>query len=168
MLNCFFLSDHNKKNPGLVDTSLETKKIASVGIVGAGLMGSSIAGICASRGMTVKLLDASETVVSEAMQMLDAELVTPVSDFSELKDCDLIVETVVETVDVKLKVLAQIEEHVSEDTIIVSNTSAIPITSLGKSMEYPGRFCGVHFCHCLLYTSPSPRDKRQSRMPSSA
>ena len=63
LLNCFFLSDHNKKNPGLVDTSLETKKIASVGIVGAGLMGSSIAGICASRGISVKLMDASDCLL---------------------------------------------------------------------------------------------------------
>ena len=95
-------------------------------------------------------MDASDAAITEAMKTLDKETVVPISDFSELEACDLIVETVVETVDVKLKVLARIEESVSEDTIIVSNTSAIPITTLGKSMEFPGRFCGVHFCHPQL------------------
>ena len=147
LLNCFFLADHNKKNPGRVDLSIKSGPVATVGVIGAGLMGSSIAQICNGRGQKVRLFDASQAALDNAMKSLDSELTTAIKDFSELADCDLVVESVVETKEVKHEVLAQIEAAVSDDTVIASNTSAIPIKMLASGMKHPERLCGVHFCH---------------------
>ena len=147
LLNCFFLSDHNKKKPGQVDTSIETKPITTVGIIGAGLMGSSIAQISSSRGQSVRITDASPAALESAMQRLDPERVTLIDDFSPLADSDFVIESVVETKEVKLEVLEKIEAAVSDETVIASNTSAIPIGDLANGLKNPERFCGVHFCH---------------------
>ena len=68
LLNNFFLGEHNKKQPGFVDVKLSQRAIEQVGIVGAGLMGSSIASICLKSGCSVVLLDADPKVASSVVQ----------------------------------------------------------------------------------------------------
>jgi 3-hydroxyacyl-CoA dehydrogenase/enoyl-CoA hydratase/carnithine racemase len=62
-----------------------------------------------------------------------------------LAACDLIVETVVETAEVKRRIYQQLETHVPPTTLLVSNTSTIPISSLSRSLQHPERFCGMHY-----------------------
>lgn len=153
LLNHFFLVDHNKKHPGLVDLSLPTKKIDALGIVGAGLMGHAIADLCIQHGISIVLYDAVEGLAESVAQSLNTagySTVTAASSFADFQGLPLIIESVVETIDVKRIVLQKIESAVDENTIIASNTSAIPIENMAKSMDHPGRFCGIHFCHPKL------------------
>lgn len=151
LLNHFFLIDRNKKQPGLVDLQLQPGETSTVGIVGAGLMGRSIAEHCLKRGVAVVILDAThglaESVAGELVDKYPEATIIAAEDYSEFADVDLIIESVVETIDVKKIVLQKIEAVVGESTLIASNTSAIPIERLAQFLSRPERFCGIHFCH---------------------
>ena len=144
---------HNAAQPGLVDLSLSATSIATVGIVGAGLMGGSIAKICYAAGLSVWLLDADGDLAASVVNQIDADVATSTGriqfakTYDQFADCDLVLESVVETLDVKKIVLQRIESAVSADAIIATNTSAIPIEKLAANLEQPERFCGIHFCH---------------------
>ena len=151
LLNHFFLVDRNKKQPGLVDQSLEPHNIGLIGIVGAGLMGKSIAENCLRRGVSVVLLDAqaglAEAVAHELAATQPKATITAANDYSDLAEVGLVIESVVETLDVKKIVLKKIESAVNKNTIIATNTSAIPIEKLAVVLKRPRNFCGIHFCH---------------------
>ncbi len=155
LLNHFFLVDRNKKKPGLVDRTLKPPKIQSVGVVGAGLMGAAIADSCLRKGVNVLLLDADHEKARSVVEALSARHSTkPTSasielaeDYPSLASTDLIIESVVETKSVKQNVLAKIEQAVPPQTLLASNTSAIPISELAENLSHPDRFCGIHFCH---------------------
>ncbi len=68
-----------------------------------------------------------------------------------LADCDLIVETVVETAEVKRRIYQQLETHVPPTAVLVSNTSTIPISSLSRSLQHPERFVGMHYFNPVRY-----------------
>ena len=150
---------HNSQKPGLVDLTLKATPIRTVGIVGAGLMGGSIAKICCAAGLSVRLLDADNELAADVVkQIIEQQQATGnadvgaaqihcAKDYDQFSDCDLVIESVVETLDVKRIVLQRIESAVSEQTIIATNTSAIPIEKLAAELQHPGRFCGIHFCH---------------------
>ncbi len=67
------------------------------------------------------------------------------ADISSLGDCDFVIETVPEDLELKRRVLASIEQSIRSDTVIGSNTSALPITALAATLASPGRFAGTHF-----------------------
>jgi 3-hydroxyacyl-CoA dehydrogenase/enoyl-CoA hydratase/3-hydroxybutyryl-CoA epimerase/3-hydroxyacyl-CoA dehydrogenase/enoyl-CoA hydratase/3-hydroxybutyryl-CoA epimerase/enoyl-CoA isomerase len=156
LLNHFFLLDRNKKQPGLVDTSIKSPAVTRVGIVGAGLMGRAIAENCVARGLNVSIYDAD---IERAKQVVDsvsaaanksskaAGTIERIKDWSDLRQAQWIIESVVETESVKKSVLKQIEQSVEDSVLIASNTSAIPISQLAKVLVKPERFCGIHFCH---------------------
>lgn len=152
LLNHFFLVDRNKKHPGLVDLSLDANSISNVGIVGAGLMGRAIAENCLKRGVSVVILDAqnelASTVADELSQIkIRSEATIVAGDYADLAKVDLVLESVVETIDVKKIVLKKIEAAVEKGTLIATNTSAIPIENLAVVIKDPRYFCGIHFCH---------------------
>ena len=151
LLNHFFLVDRNKKNPGLVDLDLVPRKISRVGIVGAGLMGRSIAANCLRCGVSVVILDAqaglAEAVCAELSDSLPDSEIKPAQDYGDFSQVDLVIESVVETLDVKRIVLGKIEAAVDQGTLIASNTSAIPIQKMATELKRPEHFCGIHFCH---------------------
>ena len=151
LLNHFFLLDRNKKHPGLVDLELTPGKISRVGIVGAGLMGRSIAENCLKRGVSVVILDAqaglTEAVVEELSNSYPESDIATAQDYGSFSPVDLVVESVVETLDVKRIVLGKIEAAVEPGTLIATNTSAIPIEKMAAELQRPEHFCGIHFCH---------------------
>tara|TARA_B100000767_G_C19775779_1_gene542505 strand:- start:2029 stop:3210 length:1182 start_codon:yes stop_codon:yes gene_type:complete len=136
-----------------------------IGIVGAGAMGSGIAQIASQAGQDVVLFDLSQealTTSSANLQKVMNRLIEKgkvTSDeataiqgriekttvISRLKDCDLIVEAVVEDLEIKKRVFKRIEEIVSKETIIASNTSSLSITSLASFCNHPERVIGLHF-----------------------
>jgi 3-hydroxybutyryl-CoA dehydrogenase len=136
-----------------------------IGVVGLGLLGRGIAACFLSRGFEVVAVDHSaaqresarchiERMIDELVRFggLDtglrakwASLYKPVSEFEALKDCSFIVESVAEDAAAKTEVCDRIEEVVSPQAIIATNTSAIPITKLQAGRKHPERFIGMHW-----------------------
>ena len=136
-----------------------------IGIIGAGTMGRGIAQVAATNGHKVVLFDLHNSAIDDARQshikILDRQiekeriddneknrilrLINYTNSFDELAHSDLIIEAIIENINVKHKVFKQVDELVSEDCIIASNTSSLSITSLAASIENPGRFLGIHF-----------------------
>ena len=137
---------------------MPTKKI---GMLGAGLMGAGVAMVTAQAGIEVVLLDrdlaAAEkgkqytadrlakrrTDPAKAQAILDR--IHPTSDYADLKGCDLIIEAVFETREIKADVTKATEAVVGADTIFGSNTSTLPITGLAEAWSKPENFIGIHF-----------------------
>lgn len=136
-----------------------------IGVVGGGTMGKGIVRHFLTRGLFVTLVEANEELAQKTRQdvqgafenavkagKLDAErssrwldcLVTG-SEISLLKDCDFVIESVPEDLELKRRVLTLIEQSTGPDAVISSNTSALPITALAASLTSPSRFVGTHF-----------------------
>lgn len=136
-----------------------------VGIIGAGTMGIGIAQVAATNGCKVWVYDANPKQVETATVGLEktltklvdkqkissekmVEILSNISIATELKDfkdCELIIEAIIENKEIKTKVFTELETYVSENCIIGSNTSSISITSLGAELKKPERFIGIHF-----------------------
>ena len=137
----------------------------TVGIIGAGIMGTGIAQTVASKGMDVILSDVSielaekgkagiakglaKLVAKEKMTQADADAllarVTPAADYSAMSGADLIIEAATEREDIKAKIFEAAGKVLGADAILASNTSSIPITRMAANSPDPTRFCGLHF-----------------------
>ncbi|MPS63331.1 3-hydroxyacyl-CoA dehydrogenase NAD-binding domain-containing protein [Chryseobacterium sp.] len=137
----------------------------NVGIIGAGTMGIGIAQVAATNGCKVWVYDANPKQVETATvglektltklvdkQKISAEKMTEIlanisiaTELKDFKDCELIIEAIIENKEIKTKVFTELEQHVSESCVIGSNTSSISITSLGAELQKPERFIGIHF-----------------------
>ena len=137
----------------------------NVGIIGSGTMGIGIAQVAATSGCDVFLYDANAQQTEKSLlnlkntltklvekQKISAEKsqdiffkIKPCNELSGLKNCDLIIEAIIENKEIKTKVFQELEELVSEKCVISSNTSSISITSLSSELKNPERFIGIHF-----------------------
>ena len=137
----------------------------NVGIIGAGTMGIGIAQVAATNGCKVWVYDANAKQVETATVGLEKTLIKLVdkqkissekmveilsnisiaTELKDFKDCELIIEAIIENKEIKTKVFTELENHVSESCVIASNTSSISITSLGAELKKPERFIGIHF-----------------------
>lgn len=137
----------------------------NVGIIGSGTMGIGIAQVAATSGCEVFLYDTNSAQTEKSLQSLKKILnrlvekqkisseksedifnkIKPCSDIKDFKDCDLVIEAIIENKEIKAKVFQQLEEIVSDECIISSNTSSISITSLSSELKNPKRFIGIHF-----------------------
>ena len=140
-------------------------QILKVGIIGSGTMGSGIAQVAATSGCIVKLYDTSQAALDKAKTALDKILsrliekgridqeekqriqsnISYVDSLRDLADSDLTIEAIIENLDIKQKVFAELETYVSEDCIIASNTSSLSIASIASSLQKPKRCIGIHF-----------------------
>lgn len=142
---------------------MDTSKI-TIGVIGLGMMGSSIAvslllsghpiiAIAPVKGEKEKAnlhirklfryCDESGLLSKSIPAYLSSLHIT--EDFYELKSCELIIECVVENREIKRQVYERVEKIVSRDTIIATNTSAIPISILQQDLMFPERFIGIHW-----------------------
>ena len=137
----------------------------NIGVIGAGTMGIGIAQVAATNGCKVWVYDANAKQIETATVGLEktltrlvdkqkissekmVEILSNISIATELKDfkdCELIIEAIIENKEIKTKVFTELEKHVSESCVIASNTSSISITSLGAELKKPERFIGIHF-----------------------
>jgi 3-hydroxybutyryl-CoA dehydrogenase len=137
----------------------------NIGIIGAGTMGIGIAQVAATNGCKVWVYDANAKQVETATvglektltklvdkQKISAEKMTEIlanisiaTELKDFKDCELIIEAIIENKEIKTKVFTELENYVSESCILSSNTSSISITSLGAELKKPERFIGIHF-----------------------
>ncbi|MFN2289077.1 MAG: 3-hydroxyacyl-CoA dehydrogenase NAD-binding domain-containing protein, partial [Chromatocurvus sp.] len=133
--------------------------------LGAGIMGGGIAYQSAYKGVPIRMKDINQEGLdlglSEAGKLLSKRVnrgrmtpekmagvlnsIDPVLSYEGFEDVDIVVEAVVENARVKHSVLAEVEQSVTEDTVLTSNTSTISITSLAESLQRPQNFCGMHF-----------------------
>jgi 3-hydroxybutyryl-CoA dehydrogenase len=134
-----------------------------VGVVGAGAMGSGIAQVAAMAGHQTVLFDAYPSAVAKAQTNLvntleklaakgkinNAEEILNRITFAEktqqLADCQFIIEAIIEDVEIKKSTFRSIEQIVSEDCILATNTSSLSITSIAAACQKPNRVLGVHF-----------------------
>lgn len=140
-------------------------EIKSVAVVGGGFMGSGIAESTAISRLPVTVFEADPERrpgvtdrISKSLgravkggkmdrEAMDAALarITIAEHLNEVKDADLVVEVVPEDLELKLRVMADIEKIVSDEAIVASNTSSIPIAELAGQFKHPERVCGLHF-----------------------
>ena len=139
--------------------------IRTVGVIGAGLMGSGIALVSAMSGMNVLLLDREQPLAERGKEdivrrlaervkrgtleaaVLDAvsSRIVPISDLAKFSDVDLVVEAVFEDSKTKAQVIREVQPHLRHDAIFATNTSTIPIRQLAAHSARPKRFLGLHF-----------------------
>ncbi|HEY2053371.1 MAG TPA: 3-hydroxybutyryl-CoA dehydrogenase [Solirubrobacterales bacterium] len=139
--------------------------IEKVAVLGGGLMGSGIAESVALAGLPVIVRDIDDTAVEAAERRIGASLhraasrgkleadevaaiherIVLTTDLEDIADADLVIEAVPENAELKANILAQVAGIVSEDALIASNTSSIPIVQLAAGLPRPERVLGLHF-----------------------
>lgn len=148
-----------------------TTKEIDVGVVGLGLMGSSVVTALLISGHRVKAIAPRPIDVESAHQRLAEQLrhcahagllteeieyyrrrVVVSEEYSLLSSCHVVLECVVEDIDIKASVYKKITDVVTCDTVIASNTSAIPISLLQRSVSIPERFLGIHWAEPAYMT----------------
>ena len=159
-----FLNDQmlNKQARKLTKT---TSKVDVASVIGAGVMGGGVAYQSALKGTPIVMKDINEEALqlgfAEAKKLLakrvkkgimtpekSADILTNINGtltYGDVANTNIVIEAVVENVKVKKMVLAELEDVVSKDTILASNTSTISITELATATKHPERVCGMHF-----------------------
>ena len=158
-LNDQYLSSTAKKH------SHNASEVKKAGVLGAGIMGGGIAYQSALKGVPILMKDIAQEGldlgVSEAGKLLNKQRargrididkvvsvlgdITPVLDYQGFDKVDMIIEAIVENVDVKKGVLAELEALIPASATIASNTSTISIDELSLCLKRPENFCGMHF-----------------------
>src|SRR6202041_3568218 len=154
-------------SPGsaIIDGAMTADAIKTVGVLGAGTMGNGIAHVFARAGYRVILRDVEKRFLDRGLETigknLDREVkrgkiseadkpavlgrIEPTTDVGALAAADFAVEAVPEQLDLKLRVLKDVDAVLKPGVILASNTSSISITQLGAQTSRPERFIGMHF-----------------------
>ena len=137
----------------------------TIGVLGCGLMGAGIAQVSAAAGLRTIVLEVNEAVLARGLGRIEKFLATSVEKgkmtadekarllanlsgttaYADLKDCDLVIEAIVENVDVKRQAYAAVEAVVGSHCLLATNTSSLCVTELAASTTRPDRFGGLHF-----------------------
>lgn len=137
----------------------------TVGVLGAGTMGSGIAQVAATFGHPVILVDVNKEQIIKSEIALDSILLRLVekakiseqekneiknrisfsSNLEDFKNCNIVIEAIIEDLSIKKTVFSSIENIVSAETILASNTSSLSIASIGAALKNPNRIIGIHF-----------------------
>ena len=140
-------------------------EIRKVGVCGAGLMGNGIAQTCASAGFDVVLMEVADAPLQRGIQSITKSLdkfvekqklalterdailsrITPTTNVNDLKDCDLVIEAIVENPDAKIKLFQQLDDLLAPHGIICTNTSSLCVIELAAKTKRPNRVAGLHF-----------------------
>ncbi|WIV10416.1 3-hydroxyacyl-CoA dehydrogenase family protein [Proteiniborus sp. MB09-C3] len=140
-------------------------EIKTLGVVGAGAMGTGIAHVAAQNGYSVILCDLTEEVLVKSKSNISKvfeksiargktteeeknktlENIKTTTDLNELANADLVIEAIVEKLDIKMELFSKLESICSPKTILASNTSTMSITKLATATKRPDKFAGAHF-----------------------
>src|SRR5579863_6975167 len=139
--------------------------IEKVGVVGCGLMGSGIAQVSAAAGFTTVIREVSPELVDKGIKGIEKNLARLVEKgtitdtakseirarlkgttvIEDLKDCDLVIEAIIEQLPAKRELFAALDRLCPQETIFASNTSSLTITEIATATKRPQRFVGLHF-----------------------
>ena len=140
-------------------------EIRTIGVIGAGQMGSGIAHVCAVAGYDVLLNDVAPARITDSLDLIGRNLARQVSrgiiaeadadaalsriksapDLAQVGKADIAIEAATENEDTKKLIFKALQPHLSDTTLLASNTSSISITRLASSTDRPERFIGLHF-----------------------
>jgi 3-hydroxybutyryl-CoA dehydrogenase len=139
--------------------------VQTIGVIGAGTMGSGIAQVCAVVGLSVTMIDIDEAAVARGRNAVSSSLdrlvrkeklsaadkesalkrIDGTTNYDVLRNCDLVIEAATENEALKVKILKQIDELAKVEAIVATNTSSMSITKLAATTKHPQRFIGMHF-----------------------
>jgi 3-hydroxybutyryl-CoA dehydrogenase len=139
--------------------------IRTVGVIGAGQMGSGIAHVCALAGYGVRLTDINDEALQRGIEAIDKNLERQVArgkvkeddkratigriktglDYAMFGECEIVIEAASEKEELKREIFKKLLPSLQPDAIIASNTSSISITRLAATTDRPGKFIGMHF-----------------------
>lgn len=139
--------------------------IRHIGVVGAGTMGNGIAQVCAVAGLKVTMVDITDAALERGVKTIDSSLerlvqkdklkaedkaaalqrVSTAVGNAALKDCDFVVEAATENLEIKLRILRELDGLLRPDAVIATNTSSISISQIAAVLSRPERCIGVHF-----------------------
>jgi 3-hydroxyacyl-CoA dehydrogenase/enoyl-CoA hydratase/3-hydroxybutyryl-CoA epimerase len=139
--------------------------IFKAGVIGAGAMGAGIAQVISYSGLPVVLKDVDQKMLDRGLEQIRSiyqarvdkgkmnagemqsklDLITPALDYTEFADVDIVIEAIPEKMDLKKRILAELDAVVPEGTIFASNTSALSITEMGRATQRPHKMVGLHF-----------------------
>ncbi|MGD0779484.1 MAG: 3-hydroxyacyl-CoA dehydrogenase family protein [Dehalococcoidales bacterium] len=142
---------------------MEIKKVGVAGMTGA--MGIGIVQVCAQSGYQVLGSSRNAENLNKALSSINSSLTRSVekaritqqdkeaalsrikgtTDVKDFRDCDLVIESVVEDIDVKKKLFTELDEICKPDAILATNTSSLPISEIATVIKNPTRFIGIHF-----------------------
>jgi len=139
--------------------------IRKAGVIGAGTMGNGIAQACAASGVPVVMLDIDQRAVDRGVaaiggsldRLVKKEKITPAdkdaalcrvhatTSYDDLAECDIVIEAAPENVELKLRILREVDKRIKTGGILASNTSSISITTMAAALSRPDAFVGLHF-----------------------
>jgi 3-hydroxybutyryl-CoA dehydrogenase len=139
--------------------------IQKVGVVGCGLMGSGIAQTAAQAGYSVVVREVNDDLLKKGLGSIEKNLnrlvekgalsaedrdkvkgrLKGTTQLEDLKDCDIVIEAIIEQLEPKKELYAQLDKICPKTTIFASNTSSLSITEMGTATGRPDRFIGLHF-----------------------
>lgn len=139
--------------------------IQTVGVVGAGSMGSGIANVAASSGYDVILRDIEDRFIDNGLSRINDFMnksvekekitlkekkevmnkITTTTDLEMLKDADIVIEAIIENIEAKKSIFADLDQIIPKETILVTNTSSMSITEIASATQRPERVAGMHF-----------------------
>jgi 3-hydroxyacyl-CoA dehydrogenase/enoyl-CoA hydratase/3-hydroxybutyryl-CoA epimerase len=165
LIGIFFATTALKKDTGTDDPKIKPRKVDRVAMLGGGLMGGGIAYVTLSAGIPVRLKDKDDAGVGRGLKyvrdILDERvkkkqlsreerdqqlaLLTGTTDFTGMANADVVIEAVFEDLDLKQRVLRDVEAIVGPSCIFASNTSSIPITQIAAASKRPENVVGMHY-----------------------
>ncbi|EFW90293.1 3-hydroxyacyl-CoA dehydrogenase [Haladaptatus paucihalophilus DX253] len=139
--------------------------IDSIGVVGAGTMGSGIAQVAAENGFDVVMRDIKAEFVENGFDTIEGSLdrfvgkekmsqeeadevldrITGTTELDDLADCDFVVEAAVENMDIKQDIFAELDEALPEEVVLATNTSTLSITTIASVTDREEQIVGLHF-----------------------
>lgn len=164
LIGLFFIGEALKKDKG-VSGDVKPHEVSSVGVIGSGAMGSGISWLFSNKDIAVRMKDVdwialsngfrtaasiySKAVKDKKMKASEASLkfhkISGTTDYSGFKSLDLVIEAATENLELKHRILKELEEVMRPDAIIASNTSSLKISAMGSVMKRPERLVGMHF-----------------------
>ena len=165
LMEIFFATTALKKDTGVDDPDVKPRDVHKLGVLGAGLMGAGIGYVSVDAGLDVRLKDRDAPSVARGLKtvigLLDGQVkrkrldrrerdamlarLSVTTDYSGMRQAELVVEAVFEDLELKRRVLAEVEESCNDEVIFASNTSSIPIGKIAAAAKRPANVVGMHY-----------------------
>jgi 3-hydroxyacyl-CoA dehydrogenase/enoyl-CoA hydratase/3-hydroxybutyryl-CoA epimerase len=169
LVRIFELSEQSKKDPVIADPSVQPAPVRNMMLVGAGVMGGGIAELVSRNGIEVRMRDVKHEALTRALQTARSLIVErgrrrrgpaaerdreqraqmariqPTLELTGIGRADFAMEAVVEDLDVKRRVFAELEVRLRDGAVLATNTSSLSVDALAEGLAHPERLCGFHF-----------------------